>query len=62
VTIGAHVCIQETIPGTALDQRLRREQTEAIPQLVAAHLLAGAGFEQTSATGLAYRFIEIRQL
>jgi hypothetical protein len=31
------VSIEETIPGTALDQRLRREQTEAILQLLAAH-------------------------
>jgi hypothetical protein len=32
------VTIGETIPGTALDNRLRSEQTEALVELVAAHL------------------------
>jgi hypothetical protein len=30
--------IKETIPSTALDQRLRREQTEAILELISAYL------------------------
>lgn len=30
--------IDATIPGTALDKRLRREQAEAIVELIAAHL------------------------
>lgn len=32
------VTITETIPGAALDKRLRREQAEALLDLIAAHL------------------------
>jgi hypothetical protein len=31
------VSIDETVPGSTLDKRLRREQTEALLQLLAAH-------------------------
>ncbi len=37
-TLEIVVSIDETVPGSTLDKRLRREQTKAILKLVAAHL------------------------
>lgn len=37
------VCVEETRPGTALDERLRREQARALLDLLAATQRGGSG-------------------
>ncbi len=34
------ISIEETTPGSDLDERLRREQTEVVLELIAAHMAA----------------------